>query len=419
MTIMRSVNSLVIGAGITGLAYGSRCKSEYLIVEKDLTPGGMCRTFYRDDYVWDYAGHFFHFKSTDMKKYFESRIPKEQMVICEKNTKIYYGGQYIDYPFQMNIHQLPKKDFIDCLYDLHFREQKDSFDSFENMLYGKFGKSITEKFLKPYNQKLYACDLNKLDVDAMGRFFPYASEDEIIQNMKGSGKSSYNDTFEYPKRGAQRFVDALLEDIPDDRLLLGVMVERVDLKEHIAYLSDGQAISYERLINTIPFDDFVRMADMPDEGLENLSANKVLVFNLGFDREPCQRDIHWVYYPEQEYCFYRVGFYNNILGADNMSLYVEIGYNTKVNIDIDMMLQRVIADLKQCKVIVDHKLCSWNYVEINPAYVHITKNSNEYIKKMFGFLNERNVYSIGRYGGWKYCSIEDCMLEAIALADSV
>ncbi len=39
------------------------------------------------------------------------------------------------------------------------------------MLYEKFGKNISEKFLVPYNEKLYACDLNMLDSDAMGRFF--------------------------------------------------------------------------------------------------------------------------------------------------------------------------------------------------------------------------------------------------------
>lgn len=38
------------------------------------------------------------------------------------------------------------------------------------MLYCKFGRSIAEKFLIPYNKKLYACDLDKLDKDAMGRF---------------------------------------------------------------------------------------------------------------------------------------------------------------------------------------------------------------------------------------------------------
>ena len=26
------------------------------------------------------------------------------------------------------------------------------------------------------------------------------------------------------------------------------------------------------------------------------------------------------------------------------------------------------------------------------------------------------IYTIGRYGGWTYCSMEDCMLEATALA---
>ena len=28
-------------------------------------------------------------------------------------------------------------------------------------------------------------------------------------------------------------------------------------------------------------------------------------------------------------------------------------------------------------------------------------------------------YTIGRYGGWTYCSMEDCMLEAEALAETL
>ena len=38
------------------------------------------------------------------------------------------------------------------------------------MLYAKFGRGICERFLIPYNEKLYACDLAELDKDAMGRF---------------------------------------------------------------------------------------------------------------------------------------------------------------------------------------------------------------------------------------------------------
>ena len=99
---------------------------------------------------------------------------QKDIIYNDKVTKILYKGQLIDFPFQSNIHQLEKEEFIDCLYDLFNKEEKDKYDSFLDMLYGKFGKSTVEKFLKPYNEKLYACDLQTLDTDAMGRFFPYA-----------------------------------------------------------------------------------------------------------------------------------------------------------------------------------------------------------------------------------------------------
>lgn len=87
-----------------------------------------------------------------------------------KNTKIKYKDRYVDYPFQKNIHQLPKEELLECLYDL-FTTNTDAYTTFQEMLYAKFGKSIADKFLIPYNTKLYACNLDSLDKDAMGRFF--------------------------------------------------------------------------------------------------------------------------------------------------------------------------------------------------------------------------------------------------------
>ena len=43
---------------------------------------------------------------------------RERLVHVNKHTQIYYKGNYIDFPFQKNIHQLEKDEFIDCLYDL-------------------------------------------------------------------------------------------------------------------------------------------------------------------------------------------------------------------------------------------------------------------------------------------------------------
>jgi len=49
---------------------------------------------------------------------------------------------------------------------------------------------------------------------------------------------------------------------------------------------------------------------------------------------------------------------------------------------------------------------------MNPAYVHITKNSLAAHARLSAQLRESAVYSLGRYGGWTYCSIEDNILEA-------
>ena len=191
---------LLIGAGISNLTFANYVKDDYLIAEKENEVGGYCRTISRNGFVWDYAGHFFHFNTEEFKEKFLAKVPKNEIITQDKCTKILYNKKLIDYPFQTNIHQLEKEEFIDCLYDLFNKEEKENYDNFLDMLYGKFGRSITEKFLKPYNEKLYAIDLTKLDKDAMGRFFPYANKEQIINNMKNSKDVSYNNSFLYPKK---------------------------------------------------------------------------------------------------------------------------------------------------------------------------------------------------------------------------
>ena len=63
------VKYLIIGAGISGLTFANYV-DDYLIVEKENEVGGYCRTIKKKDYVWDYAGHFFHFKTEEFKNKF-------------------------------------------------------------------------------------------------------------------------------------------------------------------------------------------------------------------------------------------------------------------------------------------------------------------------------------------------------------
>lgn len=408
---------IIIGAGATGLAYAAMSPNKCLILEADNQVGGYCKTIKQDGFVWDYSGHFFHFRNKDMED-FICRCMTDTPLVCKKHTQIKYGNDYIDFPFQKNIHQLPKEEFIECLYDLFNNEFK-SFGNFKEMLYCKFGKSIAEKFLIPYNEKLYAVDLNNLDCDAMGRFFPYADKEEIIKNFVASKNTSYNDTFTYPRGGAIEYINSLVAQVGNNtEISLGERVIAIDAAAKTV-TTNKRTLTYDNLISTIPFPKLLELIGA-DYDPNIYSWNKVLVFNMGFDSKGADTKNNWVYFPDRELSFYRIGYYDNIFNTDRMSLYVELGFPKDADIDVDYWRQRVLADLKKAGIIADgqHLISSHNVI-MDPAYVHITPASIADVKEWKEKLANKNIYSIGRYGSWTYCSIEDGMIEAKNLVECV
>ena len=121
-------------------------------------------------------------------------------------------------------------------------------------------------------------------------------------------------------------------------------------------------------------------------------------------------------FPDRDTCFYRVGWYDNIMGADRMSLYVELGYPSHAAIDEEKMLARVLEDLKREQVITTQKLISKHSIVLDPAYVHVNQQAQNEQQKLVPTLNAAGIYPVGRYGAWTYCSIEDNMLETQELA---
>ncbi len=414
---MEHVKTLIVGAGVTSLACANYLQNkDYLIIERDDAIGGYCKTVKQDGFVWDYSGHFFHFRDKAIEQMLVARMPAGEVQTIARCSQVYHQGNVVDFPFQKNIHQLPQADFIDCLYDLVFAEEAhpDEGASFKEMVYRRFGRGIAERFLVPYNEKLYACDLGDLDRDAMGRFFPYADLRDIVRNMRQADNRSYNATFTYPRGGAIRYVEALLAGVDTGRLALNEALVGLDLEKRVARTSKRE-IAYERLVSSAPFVDLLRAAGLPFAEAA-FRTNKVLVFNLGFDRKGWTKP-HWVYFPDRDFSFYRVGFYDNIFGADRMSLYVEIGAPTDQSLDVAAAQAQVLADLARAGIVDGHRCISSHHVVLDPAYVHITAESLRATARWREALGTAGVYSIGRYGGWTYCSIEDNIIEARALAE--
>ena len=412
---MSKVDTLIIGGGITGLSVASFLGKEedYLVAEGANELGGYCKTTKRNGFVWDYSGHFFHFRNKDIKEYVMEHIDTE-VVEVQKITDIDYKGTIVDFPFQYNIHQLPSKDFLDCLVDLYKVGELDN-SSFKSFVKSSLGESISDKFLIPYNEKLYATDLDNLDADAMGRFFPKPIDfGDLLERISSKEKFiSYNDTFIYPIDGSFEFVKSILKRVDENKVSLNTKINSVDLEAKVAYTDSGE-IKFNKLVNTAPFNVFMKMCGKEVNGL---SSNKVAVFNLGFDKST-DIESHWRYFPGDQ-VFYRIGFYNNILGQDRMSLYVEIGAKQEEDINENTLLIKVLQDLKSSGIIKDQELIEHQFIVMDPAYVHINKNSMKAYEDWCNQYNSQGIYSIGRYGSWTYCSIEDNIIQGKETANSI
>lgn len=413
------VDTLIVGGGISGLSAAALLRGDWLLLEREGELGGYCRTLRRNGYIWDWAGHFFHFRDPSAEQFFRACFAPGALLEREKSTKILYHGQLIDYPFQTHIHELPEQEFLSCLADLLDRSGGAETGSFLDMLYARFGRAITEAFLRPYNEKLYACELSTLDPRAMGRFFPPAELSGLAAALRGAEAQSYNSRYLYPKDGAGAFADALSRGLPPERVRTGRALLQVDTMAHRAEDSAGDSYRYRTLINTAPLNRFLPLLEgQPYRAFaEKLSWNKVLVLNLGFARKgPLTRE-HWLYVPAGDAHYYRVGYYDNILGSEKMSLYVEIAFAADAAVDAERELKNALSALRrQGLVQADNALIDHEALLMDPAYVHISTESEAAVRLLKKELALSGICTLGRYGGWCYCSMEDCMRESRALA---
>jgi protoporphyrinogen oxidase len=420
-----AVDYLIVGAGVSGLGFANAIREEaaragraapsLLVLEADAEPGGYCKTIERDGFTWDYSGHFFHFRHPEIEAWLRARMPGVEVRTVAKRALVRYRGRDIDFPFQKNIHQLDKDDFLDCLVDLYFRDegQAGAPRTFKEMVIRRLGRGIAERFLIPYNEKLYACDLDDLDPEAMGRFFPHVELADVIRNMRAPDNASYNSTFSYPRGGAIQYVRALLHDLPAEAVALGEPVVAIDPVARTA-TTPRRTFRFGRLVSSAPLPRLLAMSGQAYDPAR-FSANRVLVFNLGFDRKG-PLGVHWTYFPDRTLSFYRVGYYDNILDEPRMSLYVEIGLRADQAVDLEAARERVLADLRREGIVRDHALVAWHAVVLDPAYVHISGDSQRSAASARAALAAHGVHAVGRYGGWTYCSIEDNLVEVRALA---
>ncbi len=428
-----SKKNIIIGAGLTGLSTAYHLKDNYVLFEKSLSPGGVASSENVKGFIFDKAGHLLHFQTEYAKKLIETLKNANTLSRHKRFSWIFSKDTYTRYPFQVNTYKLPPSVIKDCLIKMVQAQSslkaKNMPDNFRDWILENFGEGIARHFMFPYNRKLWQIPLRDIGIDWVDKFIPKAQLGCAIRGAVSDFKKGfgYNKVFYYPDTGGiQTVSDAFFSKVRD-KVFFGRKITGIDLKNKALFFSHGEKIRFNRIISTMPLPELIRMIrDVPPgirAEIDNLKHVSVFNLNLGIDRGNIS-DKHWIYFPEKKYVFYRIGFFSNFSKKASpqggSSLYTEVSYSADKPLrhEKNDIKKRIIRDLNKSGMLkAGDRIIAEKIYHIKYAYPVCGKNG--LVKDIDKFLKSHNVYSIGRYGSWRYMSMEDCIIEGKLTADYI
>ncbi len=435
---------VILGGGLTGLSCAyelQKKKADFILIEKEKELGGLCRSIKINDFIFDYTGHFLHFSNSD--KFVEQYIKyllKDNLIKVHRNAKIYTRfaiteNKLIPYPFQANLSFLDPKISKKCLYDLIIAQiiDKKYAENFKTWLIQNLGNSITKYFFEKYNTKLWKTNLKNITTSWAEKFVPLPDTEDILLkflSQKNNKEYGYNVFFYYPKKnGIQALIDSVAKLIDKKNIITESEVVKIDCeRKKVLFLHNNkiETINYDVLISTIPLLELIKKSSLPQKiklYAKKLNYTSVLCFNIAIDQQ-IMKGIHWIYFPEDNTIFYRVGFYHNInknLVKNNYgSMYVEVSLNKNEKVNIERIYSKIIEQLLETKLINSEKqILFYNFLKIPYAYVVYDRHREEVLPYIFNVLSKYKIYSIGRYGGWKYSYMTENIKDAISTIEQI
>lgn len=419
------MKTIIIGAGFAGLSAGHKLKKDFIILEKNERPGGLCRTDIVDGFTFDYTGHFLHLRKHETKKFILENCGVPLKSISRK-ASIYSHDVNTGYPYQVNSFGLPAEIISENVAGFLKAKlvNKVSQANFKQWVLTALGEGIAKNFMFPYNLKLFKFPLDKLTVNWMGRFVPSPDIDEVMKGILPNAQKDmgYNINFYYPEKGGIESVIKGIYKKIQERVRLNTTVKKIDLINKIVFIQGGKQEQYDSIISTLPLKELTQITG--DKELitlgNKLKAVSVYSLNIGFKSKKTINK-HWVYVPESKYPFYRIGFPSEVMQSNApvglSSVFTEVSYIKALPKGIDAKIIKGLMNMGIIKskndIVVKHSMI------LNNAYVIYDNKRDEIVSQIRKKLETYGVYTAGRWGNWEYSSMEDAILEGFAAAEQV
>jgi len=430
----------VLGCGLTGATLGrllGQAGYDLVVLEKEEQIGGLCRSETREGFTFDLGGSHIIFSRDPDVLAFMNGVLGSNKGERKRNTKIYYKGLLINYPFENGLSDLPKDDLFFCIHEYLktvIASEKGEIpppENFRDWIYSTFGRGIAECYLIPYNEKIWNMPAAQMSAHWVDGRVPGPPVEDVIRSAIGIPTVGYSHqaVFSYPVNGG---IEALVKAIAapvSDRIMTGYRVSSISREDGSWVISDGEGVYYaDQVISTIPLQHLLPcLPDVPlsvQAACDGLRYNSLISVCIGF-AGPAP-PLSWIYIPDmQNGYFNRISFPSNysdaVAPAGHASVLAEITYNegdAVCSLSDQEIIDHTVSHLTAMGIIagpdaVVHTSLArsaFAYVVYDCAYLENSAIVRSYLESI-------GIHCVGRFSEFSYLNMDGCIQSAFSFME--
>ncbi|MEN9491277.1 MAG: hypothetical protein RJA63_1726, partial [Pseudomonadota bacterium] len=293
---MRHVRVAILGGGIAGLGAALRARElgqQAVVFEAASSAGGLLDNFVVDGFRFDNAVHLSFASEPEVRRIFDS-MP---YLTHPADSQCFDQGVWLKHPVQNNLFPLPAARKVELIKSFLARPDIAEPANYEQWLLSQYGEDIARTWPIAYTHKYWGTAPSRLSVSWIGNRMRRAELDEILFGAftPETPNTYYTKEMRYPKVGGYKaFIQSLIDDADIE---LNARVAQVDPVERRIDFENGNSVSYERLVSTLPLPELIRMmSGVPSQvaaAAATLEATSIDLISAGFKR-PLDLDL-WFY----------------------------------------------------------------------------------------------------------------------------
>jgi protoporphyrinogen oxidase len=446
----QDTETVILGGGLAGLSCAYRLAEKGkkpVIIEKEKTAGGLCRSFRKDGFTFDLGGHRFLPREDHLREFVERLFRQGELSLGSRRSHIYLKGKFLNYPpdFSSILKELGLKTSFQCFAEgmvLPVRQKylRPSEVSLQDWVNHRFGKTLYAIYFGPYSEKLWGMKPSLISRDWAPQRIPVVNiRRALLALLRRQKEARYARHFLYPRggigqipsrmekaigqRGGRIFADCRVEKIIEGRDGFWVVARSGEGKKCDVYSKN--------LVSTIPLPDLLACyrPSPPAEVLASagsLRYRSIRFLNIMIDR-PRMTDNTWLYIPEKDFLFFRIQEFPNWDASNSpdnkTSLTLEIacdkgdglwGMKDKELLDV------CVKDLKKMGLNVQNRVLGYFSTYAQHSYPVYSLDYRLHREKIFHFLGgKRNLALCGRQGFFTYINMDQVMASGFEVAESL